>query len=194
MGPSAPARLDAAVVRIGAVVMLGALMSILDASVVNVALPSIQESFGTRPGEAVPHPYASWTVTAYALALAAVIPVTGWAGDRFGAHRLYVAALVVFTVGSALCAVTGSMASLVAMRVLQGIGGGMLLPLGMTILARAAGPERMGRLAALPRPARPHRPDRGPAARRMAGRDGRLAVDLRGQSPRRPRGLLGRGS
>jgi EmrB/QacA subfamily drug resistance transporter len=149
VGPSAPARLDAAVLRIGAVVMLGTLMSILDVSVVSVALPSIQESFGTRPGEAVPHAYASRTVTAYALALAAVIPVAGWAGDRFGTRRLYLAALIVFTLGSALCAMTVSMPSLIATRVLQGIGGGILLPLGMTILARAAGPERMGRLAAL---------------------------------------------
>lgn len=149
MAASAPVRLDAAVVRVGAVVSLGMLMSILDVSVVNVALPRIQESFGAGPGATLPHAYASWTVTAYALALASAIPVAGWAGDRFGAHRMYVTALAIFTAGSALCALSGSMTALIAMRVVQGVGGGMLLPLGMTILARAAGPERMGRLAGL---------------------------------------------
>jgi len=88
-------------------------------------------------------------VTGYALALASVIPLTGWAGDRFGTRRLYLLALVLFTAGSALCAIAGSMLALIALRVVQGVGGGLLLPLGMTILTRAAGPERMGRLVAV---------------------------------------------
>ena len=91
----------------------------------------------------------AWTVTAYTLALATVIPLTGWAADRFGTKRLYILAVVLFTVGSALCATAGSIEMLIGFRVLQGLGGGMLMPLGMTIMTRAAGPARMGRLMAI---------------------------------------------
>ncbi|MCT7103952.1 MFS transporter, partial [Salmonella enterica subsp. enterica serovar Poona] len=74
-----------------------------------------------------------WVVTAYLLALAAVIPVTGWAARQFGAARLYVAALAVFTVGSALCACSQSVGMLIASRALQGIGGGAIMPVGTMI-------------------------------------------------------------
>ena len=80
------------------------------------------------------------------LSLAAVIPVTGWAAARFGARRLYVISLVLFTAGSALCGFAWSPESLIAARVLQGIGGGMLMPIGQMILVRAAGPQNMARV------------------------------------------------
>ena len=70
-----------------------------------------------------------------------MIPLTGWAADRFGTKRLYILAIVLFTAGSALCSTASSLEMLVAFRVLQGLGGGMLMPLGMTILTRAAGPS-----------------------------------------------------
>ncbi len=82
----------------------------------------------------------AWTVTGYTLALATVIPLTGWAADRFGTKRLYLAAIGLFTLGSALCAAASSIEMLITFRVLQGLGGGMLMPLGMTIMTRAAGP------------------------------------------------------
>jgi EmrB/QacA subfamily drug resistance transporter len=88
-------------------------------------------------------------MTGYTLALAAVIPLTGWAADRFGTKRLYLLALFLFTAGSVLCSVADSLGQLVAFRVLQGLGGGMLMPLGMTILTRAAGPDRVGRVMAV---------------------------------------------
>ena len=88
-------------------------------------------------------------MTGYTLALASVIPLTGWAADRFGTKRLYLLAVVLFTAGSVLCSLAGSLEQLVAFRVLQGLGGGMLMPLGMTILTRAAGPERVGRVMAV---------------------------------------------
>jgi EmrB/QacA subfamily drug resistance transporter len=78
-----------------------------------------------------------------------VIPLTGWAADRFGTKRLYILAIILFTAGSALCASATSITMLIAFRVLQGLGGGMLMPLGMTIMTRAAGPARMGRLMAI---------------------------------------------
>ncbi|WP_329476606.1 DHA2 family efflux MFS transporter permease subunit [Kribbella sp. NBC_01484] len=143
-----PDHIDAAVLKIAGVVVLGAVMSILDITVVNVALPTFQIEFGT-PGNPVSYAHVAWTVTAYTLALATVIPLTGWAADRFGTKRLYMAAIFLFTAGSALCATASTINMLIGFRVLQGLGGGMLMPLGMTIMTRAAGPHRMGRLMAI---------------------------------------------
>src|SRR4051794_13883941 len=143
-----PDEIDAAVLRVAGVVVLGAIMSILDITVVNVALPTFQADFGS-PGHEVAYSHVAWTVTAYTLALATVIPMTGWAADRFGTKRLYLAALGLFTTGSVLCAAATSINMLIAFRVAQGLGGGMLMPLGMTIMTRAAGPRRMGRLMAV---------------------------------------------
>ncbi len=146
--PEYPDKIDAAVLKVAGVVVLGAIMSILDITVVNVALPTFQTDFG-----AVDQPLAystvAWTVTAYTLALATVIPLTGWAADRFGTKRLYMTAIALFTIGSVLCAMAWSIEALIAFRVVQGLGGGMLMPLGMTIMTRAAGPQRMGRLMAI---------------------------------------------
>jgi EmrB/QacA subfamily drug resistance transporter len=147
--PAYPEKIDAAVLKIAGVVVLGAIMSILDITVVNVALPTFQNVFAPSPAEPLAYSTVAWTVTAYTLALATVIPLTGWAADRFGTKRLYVLALVLFTAGSALCASATSIGMLIAFRVLQGLGGGMLMPLGMTIMTKAAGPKRMGRLMAI---------------------------------------------
>jgi EmrB/QacA subfamily drug resistance transporter len=78
-----------------------------------------------------------------------VIPLTGWAADRFGTKRLYMLAVGLFTAGSVLCAAATSIEMLTIFRVLQGLGGGMLMPLGMTIMTRAAGPDRIGRVMAV---------------------------------------------
>lgn len=145
--PQAPEysdKIDGAVLKVAGVVVLGAIMSILDITVVNVALPTFQTELDVENYSTV-----AWTVTAYTLSLAAVIPLTGWAADRFGTKRLYMVALTLFTLGSVLCATAWSIEALIGFRVLQGLGGGMLMPLGMTIMTRAAGPERMGRLMAI---------------------------------------------
>ncbi|GIE54249.1 DHA2 family efflux MFS transporter permease subunit [Actinoplanes nipponensis] len=138
-----PTKLDGAVFKIAGVVVLGAIMSILDITVVSVALPTFQTEFDATYAQ------VAWTMTGYTLALATVIPLSGWAADRFGTKRLYMLALLLFTMGSALCATAGSIEQLVAFRVLQGLGGGMLMPIGMTIMTRAAGPQRIGRLMAV---------------------------------------------
>ena len=83
------------------------------------------------------------------LALAAVIPVTGWAARRFGAKRVYLVSLVLFTAGSALCGLATSTTELIVFRVLQGVGGGMILPIGQLMMAEAAGPKRMGRVMSI---------------------------------------------
>ncbi len=148
--PSAAAddRIDAGVLKIAGVVVLGAIMSILDMTVVNVALYVFQTTFGSVENP-LPYSTVAWTVTGYTLALATVIPLTGWAADRFGTKRLYIAAIIMFTVGSVLCALSWNISALITFRIVQGLGGGMLMPLGMTIMTRAAGPHRMGRLMAI---------------------------------------------
>ena len=142
-GTAAPEKLDKDVLLVAGVVVLGAIMSILDITVVSVAQPTFQSEFEASPAQ------AAWTMTGYTLALASVIPLTGWAADRFGTKRLYMLAVALFTAGSVLCAAATSVEMLTAFRVLQGLGGGMLMPLGMTIMTRAAGPERIGRVMAV---------------------------------------------
>jgi EmrB/QacA subfamily drug resistance transporter len=136
-------KLDKGVLLTAGVVVLGAIMSILDITVVSVALRTFQNIFDASAAQ------VAWTMTGYTLALASVIPLTGWAADRFGTKRLYLLAIVMFTAGSALCSTATSLEMLVGFRVLQGLGGGMLMPLGMTILTRAAGPDRVGRVMAV---------------------------------------------
>ncbi|MDT0401043.1 MULTISPECIES: DHA2 family efflux MFS transporter permease subunit [Streptomyces] len=136
-------KLDSKVLLVAGVIVLGGIMSILDITVVSVGLQTFQKEFDATSAQ------VAWTMTGYTLALASVIPLTGWAADRFGTKRLYLLAIVLFALGSALCAAADSLEMLVAFRVLQGLGGGMLMPLGMTILTRAAGPERVGRVMAV---------------------------------------------
>jgi EmrB/QacA subfamily drug resistance transporter len=136
-------KLDSGVLKVAGVVVLGAIMSILDITVVSVAIPTFQREFNAT------YATVAWTMTAYTLALATVIPITGWAADRFGTKRLYLLSLVLFVGGSALCSVAWDIGPLIVFRVLQGLGGGMLMPLGMTIMTRAAGPDRVGRVMAV---------------------------------------------
>jgi EmrB/QacA subfamily drug resistance transporter len=143
-----PDEIDGAVLKVAGVVVLGAVMSILDITVVNVALPTFQHVFADSAGD-VSYAHVAWTVTAYTLALATVIPMSGWAASRFGTKRLYMLAITLFTAGSALCATAWDINVLIGFRALQGLGGGMLMPVGMTIMTRAAGPHRMGRLMAI---------------------------------------------
>ena len=133
-------RIDPHVWRIATVVVLGSIMSILDTTIVNVALDTLGRDLNS------PLSSIQWVLTGYMLALAAVIPVTGWAARRFGAGNVYLLSLVLFTAGSALCGLATSTNQLIAFRILQGFGGGMLLPIGQMMLAGAAGPKRMGRV------------------------------------------------
>jgi EmrB/QacA subfamily drug resistance transporter len=126
--------------KIAGVVILGMTMSILDTTIVNVALDTLGRELGTTLA------HIQWVATGYLLALAAVIPLTGWAARRFGAKRVYLSSIGLFTVGSALCGVADSSTSLILFRVLQGIGGGMIMPVAQMIMAEVAGPKRMGRV------------------------------------------------
>jgi EmrB/QacA subfamily drug resistance transporter len=133
-------RLDPGVRRIASVVILGSIMSILDATIVNVALESLSRDLHTRLDT------VQWVVTAYLLSLAAAIPVTAWAARRLGPKRLYIISIVLFTLGSALCGLATSTGELIAFRVIQGVGGGMIMPVGQMIMVRAAGPRNLTRV------------------------------------------------
>jgi EmrB/QacA subfamily drug resistance transporter len=138
--PSVPEGLDRETLIVAGVVLLGAIMSILDTTVVNVAIDHLAVAFHSSLTT------IQWVITGYTLALAAVIPVTGWAADRFGTKRIYLWSLALFTLGSVLSGLAWSDGSLIFFRVLQGIGGGMIMPAVMTIMTRKAGPHRMGRV------------------------------------------------
>jgi EmrB/QacA subfamily drug resistance transporter len=125
---------------IAIVVVIGAIMSILDATIVNVALQTLRDDLD------VPLSTIQWVSTGYLLALAAVIPLTGWMAERFGARRVWMGAVAGFVATSALCGAAWSADSLIGFRVLQGLAGGMIMPIGMITLAQAAGPQRMGRV------------------------------------------------
>jgi EmrB/QacA subfamily drug resistance transporter len=131
------------VLAVAAVVVLGAVMSILDVTVVNVAINRLATEFDS------PLSTIQWVATGYTLALATVIPVTGWASSRFGTKRLYMISIALFVCGSALAGMAWSAESLIAFRVLQGLGGGMIMPAGMTILTQAAGPKRVGQVMSI---------------------------------------------
>src|SRR5262245_57792840 len=141
--PAADDKLDRGLLMVASVVVLGAIMSILDTTVVNVAINTLARDFHTSLST------IQWVATGYTLALATVIPLTGWAADRFGTKRLYMTSIALFVTGSVLSGLSWSAGSLIAFRVLQGFGGGMLMPAGMTILTRTAGPHRVGRVMAV---------------------------------------------
>jgi EmrB/QacA subfamily drug resistance transporter len=127
------------ILELAAVVVLGAIMTVLDATIVNVALPTLGGEFHTSIAT------IQWVPTVYMLAFASVIPLTGWASERFGAKPVWLVSLAVFTLGSLLAGLSWSIGSLIAFRILQGAGGGMIMPLAQTFMAQAAGPKRMGR-------------------------------------------------
>jgi EmrB/QacA subfamily drug resistance transporter len=137
--PPANGGLNREILVLGGTLVLGMIVAVLDATIVNVAIPTLGRDLHTSI------PTIQWVMTGYLLAFASVIPLAGWAARRFGAKRVWIAALAVFMTGSVLAGLSWSIGALIAFRVVQGIGGGLLMPVGQTILAQAAGPKRMGR-------------------------------------------------
>ncbi|MDR7269075.1 EmrB/QacA subfamily drug resistance transporter [Pelomonas saccharophila] len=117
-------------------VALGFFMQTLDATIVNTALPAMARSLGESPLR------MQSVVVAYSLTMAMLIPATGWVADRFGTRRVYIGAIVLFVIGSVLCALAPSLTMLVAARVVQGAGGAMLLPVGRLVVLRTFPRER----------------------------------------------------
>jgi EmrB/QacA subfamily drug resistance transporter len=119
---------------VASVFVCGMFIDILDTTIVNVALPDLGHEFHATTAS------IEWIVLGYLLSLALWIPASGWIGDRFGTRRVFLFALAMFTAASALCGQANSLGELVAFRVLQGVGGGMLVPVGTAMLFRAFPP------------------------------------------------------
>ncbi len=113
-------------------------MAVLDATIVNVGLPKIMASFGIGIDK------AEWIVTAYMLAMAVMLPTSGWMADKFGYKRMYFLGLLLFTFGSFLCGSSSDENMLILSRVIQGLGAGIIQPLGMAIITREFPPKQRG--------------------------------------------------
>jgi EmrB/QacA subfamily drug resistance transporter len=130
-------------VAVGVVFVSAMFMSIMDITIVNVALPTIGRQFRIAPTA------VDGIVIAYLVSLAVFIPASGWLGDRFGGKRVLIAAILVFTTGSALCGLAQNITELVVFRIIQGAGGGMLAPVGMAMLYRVFPPAERIRAASI---------------------------------------------
>jgi len=139
---SAPLSMRAVLVPL-ITIIIGVFMVVLDATAVNVALPKLVLDFHA------PLNTVQWVVTGYALAQAAVIPLAGWLSDRFGAKPLFLISIALFTAGSVLCATAQDSGMLITFRVLQGLGGGFVLPVAMAYVYRISPPERVGAVMGL---------------------------------------------
>lgn len=120
------------------VLVVGNFMAVLDVTIVNVAVPSIQKDFGGSLDDVL------WIATAYTLMLGLVVPVSGWMGERLGLTLVYVLSLAGFAVGSALCGVAGNLDTLIAFRVLQAIPGGVMPVVAMTLVYRIVPRDKLG--------------------------------------------------
>jgi EmrB/QacA subfamily drug resistance transporter len=138
--PPSDQGLDREVLVVAGVVILGVIMSIFDTTIVNVALETLSRDLNA------PLDTIQWVSTGYLLALAITIPLAGWASERYGAKHVWMLSVALFGAGSALCGMAWSAESLIVFRILQGFGGGMILPVGMSVLAQTAGPHRLGRV------------------------------------------------
>ena len=137
----APRRADTTAVAVAYVITM--FMTAMDMHIVNVALPTLSRELHA------PLATVEWTVLGYILGVALLIAASGWIGDRFGSKRTFLLALSLFTLASAFCGAAQNIGELIAARVLQGIGGGMLVPLSTAMLYRAYPPERRARITRL---------------------------------------------
>ncbi|MEA2384766.1 MAG: hypothetical protein QOH72_4737 [Solirubrobacteraceae bacterium] len=141
-GPGSGALDRATLVTTGAVT-LGLIMSVLDTTIVNVALDKLSSDLHASLAT------VQWVSTGYLLSLSMVIPLSGWMVERYGTKRVWIGSIAVFCLGSALCGLSQSPAELIGFRVLQGLGGGMLLPVGITMVSASAAPHHLGRALSL---------------------------------------------
>lgn len=119
-------------------------MELLDTTIVNVAIPDLAREFEVTSATTI-----QWVITGYLISLAVFIPISGWAGDKFGTKRVFMFALTTFTAASLLCAIAWSIEALIAFRFLQGIGGGMLSPVAFTMVWRAFPNEERSKAAGI---------------------------------------------
>ncbi len=169
-------------IAVGIVFVSAMFMNIMDITIVNVALPTIGRDFH------IPPTAVDGVVIAYLVSLAVFIPASGWLGDRFGGKRVLLTAIVVFTVGSALCGLAQNMTELVLFRVIQGAGGGMMAPVGMAMLYRVFPPAERVRAASILTLGTTVAPAVGPGAGRLPGHQLLVALGVLRQRADRHRG------
>lgn len=131
--------LDPRLLRMGLVLIAAPILASVDATAVGIASASMAAHFGASLTD------VQWVAAGYLLAIAVVMPLSGWLSERYGASRMWMIAVAVFTAGSALCGLAWSLPALIGFRLVQAIGGGLMNPIGQSILAQAAGPSRIGR-------------------------------------------------
>ena len=136
-------RLDPAFVKLAWILLIGVVAVTFDTTIVNVALDAIGRDLQATVSA------TQWTITAFVLAMAMIMPISGWAMSRFGDKQVWLFSLVVFLLGSVLSAIAPNVDLLIAFRVVQGVGGGLMVPTMQTILVVAAGGRSMGRVMAL---------------------------------------------
>lgn len=121
-----------------AIIVLGVFMAVLDMGVVNVAIPTMESDLHATTNQ------IQWVLTAYMLVIGVLVPISGWMTDRFGAKKLFLFSLFMFTLGSALCGMSWNVGSIIAFRVVQALGGGFMMPVAMAMIYRIFPPDRRG--------------------------------------------------
>jgi EmrB/QacA subfamily drug resistance transporter len=141
--PAASGKLDPQIVKVALAIMAGGIAVIFDATIVSVALRNLGRDLGASLAT------IQWVTTGYLLAMFAAIPAVGWLQARLGGKRLWLASLALFTFGSVLCACAWNAQSLIAFRIVQGLGGGIMMPLMVTLIMQAAHGQPLGQLLAV---------------------------------------------
>ncbi|KPV45739.1 hypothetical protein AN477_01065 [Alicyclobacillus ferrooxydans] len=121
-----------------AIIVLGVFMAVLDMGVVNVAIPTMESDLHATTNQ------IQWVLTAYMLVIGVLVPISGWMADRFGAKKLFLFSLFMFTLGSALCGMAWNVGSIIGFRVVQALGGGFMMPVAMAMIYRIFPPDRRG--------------------------------------------------
>ncbi len=140
---AAQSKIDPAVMKVAWILLVGMLAPLFDTTIMNVAIDTL--------GTVLHAPVTSiqWVMTSYLLAISMVIPISGWLVDRYGGQNMWILALSLFLVGSVLCGLSWNVGSLIAFRVIQGLGGGLMMPIMQTMIVRAAGGANLGRIMAI---------------------------------------------
>lgn len=136
-------KIDPAVLKLAWILLVGVLAPLFDTTIMNVAIDTLGHSLDA------PVSMVQWVMTSYLIALGIVIPISGWALDRFGDKNMWIFALGLFLLGSILSSLAWNIESLIAFRVVQGLGGGLIMPIMQTIIVRATGGEKLGKLMAI---------------------------------------------
>lgn len=136
-------KLDPKIIKISLILVIGALAPLLDSTMVNVAIDRLTADLRSTVSA------IQWVITGYVLAMGLAVPISGWAVRRFGGKQVYLFSLIAFLTGSVLCSLSWDIGSLIAFRIVQGLGAGLLIPTMQTVLVQTAGGQKLGRLMAI---------------------------------------------